>query len=604
MSSTPILMSALATQAQQGGKLTVDASDAVTLSTASNVSVLRNGNSSAVAKVASEFQWALTLDAPSGTKCNSVATDNSGNVYAAGWYSLSGTQVFDASGTLITTLRPGTSDTAFIFKASSTGIYQWIRTIDGSSPDYGNDIAVDTLGNCYVTGRNSGTTQIFDTSGTSIRTLPASSNESGFLLKLDSSGALQWVVRVDGAQYDEGFDVAVDGSGNVCMQGRYTGSGVQIFNNSGTSVRTLRTATNTAVFIARFTTMGTLDWIATLDGTMAFGYSAFEIATDSTGNIFASGSYNANAQVYDNSGTSIKTLRATASTASYLLRFTSSGSLSWAYTVDSSNLDEGKGVACDGQGNIYWTGIFTISGTQVFNDAGSVVANIRPLMQNFQFSTFVIKLNASGTFQWYSSLMSAGGNLSLDIAVDVSGNSYTTGYYNPSGLQIYDNSGTLVRTLQNAINNAAFLVCFNTHGQVQWATIMDGASGDQGHCVAVDNQGNAYMGGLYYQTPQVYNNSGVSVATLRTATNYAAYIMSIASGGNTTTTASYTLPTSSLTSTNNGFQKLLYHAPNSNASTATVNVTNPSGTTLSTYTIGQGSNVSLVWVDTQWLRLA
>jgi hypothetical protein len=83
----------------------------------------------------------------------------------------------------------------------------------------------------------------------------------------------------------------------------------------------------------------------------------------------------------------------------------------------------------------------------------------------------------------------------------------------------------------------------------------------------------------------------------------AGFILKLGSGNTITNTLPYFLATS-LSTFNTGFRKLIYHAPNSNAAPATVNVINTSGTTLTTYTIDQGSNVSLLWLGTQWLQLA
>ena len=102
----------------------------------------------------------------------------------------------------------------------------------------------------------------------------------------------------------------------------------------------------------------------------------------------------------------------------------SSGNLVWAGKLGGTSFDEGFGVAVDGSGNVYTTGYFF--GTADF-DPGGGTSN---LTSAGTFDVFVSKLNSSGNLVWARQL---GGVIGYGVAVDGSGNVYTTGYFFGTG---------------------------------------------------------------------------------------------------------------------------------------------------------------------------
>src|SRR6266542_3534736 len=128
-----------------------------------------------------------------------VAVDASGNVYVTGASVGSGTGLDYAT-----------------IKYNSSGIQQWVARYNGSG-NSGNEakaMAIDGLGNVYVTGISwgGGGSGTFDDYAT---------------VKYDTSGTQQWVARYNGPGIfgDVGRAIAVDGSGNVYVTGYSLGSG-------------------------------------------------------------------------------------------------------------------------------------------------------------------------------------------------------------------------------------------------------------------------------------------------------------------------------------------------------------------------------------------
>ena len=141
-----------------------------------------------------------------------IATDGGGNVFVTGisyatWNGPAGQSPLHA--------HSGGYD-IFVLKLDSSGSYQWHTFYGSSGIDYGYGIATDGSGNVYVTGSSSATWN-----GPAMQNpLHAYSGSYDiFVLKLDSSGSYQWHTFYGSSDYDYGYGIATDGSGNVYITG-------------------------------------------------------------------------------------------------------------------------------------------------------------------------------------------------------------------------------------------------------------------------------------------------------------------------------------------------------------------------------------------------
>jgi hypothetical protein len=87
----------------------------------------------------------------------------------------------------------------------------WVRQMGTTANDYSNSVAVDGLGNVYISGYTNGSL-----GG------PNAGYEDAFLAKYDSSGSLLWTRQMGTTAWDGSYSVAVDGLGNAYISG-YTG---------------------------------------------------------------------------------------------------------------------------------------------------------------------------------------------------------------------------------------------------------------------------------------------------------------------------------------------------------------------------------------------
>ncbi len=92
------------------------------------------------------------------------------------------------------------------------------------------------------------------------------------------------------------------------------------------------------------------------------------------------------------------------------------------------------------------------------------------------------------------------------IAIDASGNSYITGYF--QGTADFDPSGNTANLL--ASSQDVFVAKYNSLGVYQWAFQIGGGSSDIGYSIATDASGNVYVTGLF-TGPADFDPSGNTV---------------------------------------------------------------------------------------------
>ena len=353
----------------------------------------------------------------------------------------------------------------FTTKYDDSGNLIWsVRYNNGD--DRANAIAVDGSGNVYVTGYSSGSGTDYDYA----------------TVKYNSSGEEQWVARYNGPGIaDEANAIAVDGSGNVYVTGASKGS------NGYTDYATVK-----------YNSEGQEQWAARYDGPGNSYDEANAIAVDGSGNVYVTGEserdyatvkynsdgveqwvarYNgpgnsydeANAIAVDRSGNVYVTGGSEGSGTSYdyaTVKYNSLGVEEWVARYDGqrNSGDYARAIAVDGSGNVYVTGESHDLSTMLKNSWG--------------YAT--VKYNSEGEVQWIASRREEADSRSNAIAVDGSGNVYVIDKIDDSGTR-YDYEA----------------VKYNSSGVWQWAARYDGPgnSSDEANAIAVDGSGNVYVTG-------------------------------------------------------------------------------------------------------------
>lgn len=376
--------------------------------------------------------WNTFIGGSGGRYGSAIAMDSSGSIYVAGFCA-------------------GDSDSVFVAKLGSNGSLIWTTFLGGGGNDRGLGVAVDSSDNIYVVGYSSVSW------GSPVRAY--SGDLDAFAAKLSNDGILIWNTFLGGSGGDEGYDIAVDGSGNVYVSG---GSLV----TWGSPVRAY--IANKDAFVVKLSNDGSLIWNTFLGGSDTdFGYG---IAVDGNESVYIVGTS------YASWGSPMR--MHSGDLDAFAAKLGSNGSLTWHTFLGGSGIDNGKGIAVYDSGNVYVTG-----------DSSITWGNpVRVFTTNYYASdTFAAKLNSDGSLTWNTFL---GGNecdYGEGIAVDGSGNVYVAGWSCGTW-------GSPVRAYAGG-NHDAFAAKLGGDGSLFWTAFLGGSEYDYGWDIAVDSSGNVYVMG-------------------------------------------------------------------------------------------------------------
>lgn len=213
------------------------------------------------------------------------------------------------------------------------------------------------------------------------------------------------------------------------------------------------------------------------------------IAMDSSGNVYTTGYFSDTVDFDPGAGTSV--LVSMGDFDLFVSKHDSSGNFLWAVGIGGTLEDQGRSVAVDSAGNVYVTGFF--NGTVDF-DPGSGIEILTSLGDT---DIFVLKLDTDGNFIWANSMGSATEDEGRSIAVDDSGNSHVTGYFNDT---VDFDADVGVFNITSAGSRDLFVLKLNTDGEFVWARAMGGTSFEAARSIAVDRFGNVFTTGYFTGT--------------------------------------------------------------------------------------------------------
>ncbi len=209
-----------------------------------------------------------------------IITDNSGNIYVAGY-----------------SVGKDTDRDMFLCKLSSAGDTLWTRQVTGTlfgSDEEANAIALDNTGNVIISGytKNSGT-------GSDIT-----------ISKYSSAGVLAWTVIYNSPsnESDRSYDLTTDAQGNIYITGK-------------SDINSSPIITNDEIFTAKYNAAGTLQWSALHTGGSGIDRGrSIHVAT--SGNVYVC------AQTFNGTDDDIS-----------VIKYNSSGTQQWIYTHASSDME-------------------------------------------------------------------------------------------------------------------------------------------------------------------------------------------------------------------------------------------------------------------------
>ena len=376
---------------------------------------------------------------------------------------------------LVTGVPPAQAQ-ATVTPLSSGGDFIWAKGIGGTGLDKSDDIAVDASGDVYMTGGFEGTVDFDPGSGTT--NLTSTGGTDIFISKLDTDGNLLWAKSLTGVDYEEAFAITVDPDGNVYTTGKFSGTadfdpGVGAFN---------LIAANEDIFVSKLDSNGNFIWAKQLGSG-----EGDSIAVDSTGNVYTTGFGTGD---FD-PGPGVFKLTSLGGDDIFISKLDSNGNFGWATGMTGNGNDFGSDIAVDPSGNVYTSGSFE---NTVDFDPGPSIFNLNSA--GF-LDMFLSKLDTDGNLVWAKRTGGTGADYGLNIALDSTGNIYSTGRFRGT---VDFNPGAGILNLTSAGGFDIFLSKLDASGNLLWAKGMGESGFDEGRSLAVDSGGSVYIGGKFENT--------------------------------------------------------------------------------------------------------
>jgi hypothetical protein len=425
-----------------------------------------------------------------------IAVDGAGNAYVTG--ATASTNFPTTTGAFNTTFGGGAAFDVFVTKLNPLGSAPLIYStyLGASGDDVGRGIAVDGLGNAYVTGYTGSTN--FPTTPGAFKTTFSGGNYDAFVVKLNPTGsALVYSTYLGGGGDDYAFGVAVDSVGSAYVTGQ-TGStnfpttpgAFQAAFAGGTD--SAATPGGTDAFVTKLNPAGSAPLLySTYLGGSANDFGT-GIAVDSQGNAYVAG-YTLSTN-FPTTPAAFQTIFGGASDA-FVTKLNPAGSAPLVYStyLGGSGVEYGMGIATDSFGSAYVTG--QTSSTNFPTTPGAFQTTY-----GGGTDAFVTKVNPAGSapLVYSTYLGGSGGDNGRGIAVDSLGNGYVTGQTESTNFPV--TPGAFQPT--SGGGSDAFVTKLNPAGSAPliYSSYLGGNSLDVGFGIAADAFGNAYVTGITYST--------------------------------------------------------------------------------------------------------
>jgi hypothetical protein len=436
-----------------------------------------------------------------------MTKDRLGNRYVVGRFS--DTTTFNSGASSFTYMSTGFID-MYIQKYNANDSLLWVKRIGGDNSVEPLAIAVDTIGNIYISGEFAQTVDFNPGPGVANRTATIWGNTDVFLLKLNTNGAYLWVRTFGNSWTDSGNGLAIDASGDIILSGNVKDS-IDFGFPAGTPKSY---SVDHIGFIAKYSKSGTLKWVKTIRGTVPqqFYNSVYPsgLTLGPQGEIFTTGTFDRSVDFNPHpTQTAIRTSNGASDT--YILKLDSSGTFQWVQTFGGTASDYPcRSIKTDVFGNVYgsvwfanWMDVDPGTGIQYFTSTGS---------RDIAY----IKLSQTGNLVWAKQIAGSNVKLLRDFDLDSQGNSWLVGQFSNTLDFDPSTSATAFRTSKGSYD--AFILKLNTNGNLSRIETLGGPDEEILWHVYTDTAGYVYTAGTYGDSAdlnpnvveQLYNSSSLT----------------------------------------------------------------------------------------------
>ncbi|MFX1517106.1 MAG: SBBP repeat-containing protein [Promethearchaeota archaeon] len=418
----------------------------------------------------------------------SIALDTSKNIFVTG---IGGGLFPTTSGAYNTTPNGGWD--VFISKLSPNGQKLLNSTfIGGSGNDYPYAMALDDLGNVYITGMTENDTVVYPTTPNAFNRTHSGGPRDAFITKLSADfSQLLFSTLIGGNADDYAYSIAIDSSYNVIVTG-YTYDWEIDFPTTPNAYDTTHNGLRD-VFVVKLAANGTTLLFSTFIGGANHDYGR-GIALDSSENIVIAGVAGESVDFPTTPG-AYNTTHNGGGADAFITKLAPNGSTILCSTFfGGTYMDYGYALALDMADNIYITG-YTLHIDTPFPTTPDAYDRTR----NGYADVFVAKFSADCSTLLYSTLIGgSASDIANSIDVDDLGSAFITGYtqeLQEPGIPFPTTRYFAFDTSHNG-DKDVFLSQISANGsKLLYSTLLGGTMEDEATSIVVDNAGSAYITG-------------------------------------------------------------------------------------------------------------
>ena len=285
----------------------------------------------------------------------------------------------------------------------------------------------------------------------------------------------QWSTAEYGKGYDQGNSIVMDNEQNLYVTGNFQSTAT--FGSD-----TLSTTLYNNVFVTKMDSEGKFLWsVQAVEGSGCDNIFGVSLTMDNSNNCYIFGKFNGTVHFSSHSIISL------GNSSLFVAKIDSNGNWLWVKSATClvGNL-EGRAIAMDNKGNIYFTGFFY--GTVQFGSYS---------LENEMGDIFVSKMDANGNWLWaLQSTGNEGFGSGEAITIDKTGNIYVTGWFADTatfGTQSFACNG----------ERDIFVAKLDKQANWQWA-VQAGGNGEEiftdgSNGIIAGLNGNVYVVGTFEQ---------------------------------------------------------------------------------------------------------
>lgn len=434
--------------------------------------------SSASAQLIPRWDWDFVAGVDSTSNVNAIHVGPGIDGFVVSFY----------QGTIDADPGPGTlsfnaavQGSALLQKLDASGNLIWAKTYGGPGKTGTNGLTRDPAGNLYICGAFEGTTDFDPGQGVVNRT--AVGDWDGYVLKMDSSGALLWVATLGSPLRDWVYALDADAAGNVWATGMLSGSADA---DPGTGVSMLAPVGVQGAIVWRLNAAGALMAAGLVTGPGNAVGRGIDVGT--AGEVVVCGQFTGQIDLDPGAGAVLRTSAGLSD--GFVLRLDAGGAYSWGFALGSIYEDQVENARFGPAGSVYLAGDFQDSvdfdpspgGTEVL-DAGLV------------YGTFLSRMDAAGNLLWARAVQQSTVGEGPVLMVDGAGAAYLAAtFWGTADLNPVDSAAFMATSAGNA---DAFVLKLESNGAYGWAGSIAGAGNENPHAISLDPNGAVWIGGNF-----------------------------------------------------------------------------------------------------------